>query len=350
METKDILELVSEYFKIEKELGMLLEGNSSFVKLCNKTTRRIHGKVDTLGAATHRCTHNSPNITQAPKTKEFRELLCVPEGKVLIDVDADALELVAMGHYLGKFDDYEFAKAVDGGSKENGTDIHTINQKRVGLPTRDSAKTFIYATIYGAGVTKLGDMVWDGKEFEYTKEEKSQAIESVEKRLVKLDGIDYFPIEKNTLTPYDKSIIIKTIYGNKISKAFRENTKGYLELLEWAKTSVVKNKIKGIDGRSLFLRSPHKALNLYLQSCGAIFMKYLLVIIDHNLTKRFTHGKEFAYVANIHDAINIECMPEHAEEICSILVKAFKYTSDFLGFKYPIKGAPKVGKNQYETH
>ena len=51
------------------------------------------------------CTHNSPNITQAPKSKEFRELLCVPDNKVLIDVDATALELVTMGHYLGKFDD-----------------------------------------------------------------------------------------------------------------------------------------------------------------------------------------------------------------------------------------------------
>lgn len=87
------------------------------------------------------CTHNSPNITQLPKTREFRELLTVPDDKVLIDVDAGALELVTLGHYLGKFDNYEFAKIVDSGDKSNGTDIHTINQKRVGLATRDLAKT-----------------------------------------------------------------------------------------------------------------------------------------------------------------------------------------------------------------
>lgn len=87
------------------------------------------------------CTHNSPNITQLPKTREFRELLTVPDDKVLIDVDAGALELVTLGHYLGKFDNYEFAKIVDSGDKSKGTDIHTINQKRVGLATRDLAKT-----------------------------------------------------------------------------------------------------------------------------------------------------------------------------------------------------------------
>ena len=36
-------------------------------------------------------THSNPNITQLSKDKEFRELMCVPEGKLLVDVDAGAL-------------------------------------------------------------------------------------------------------------------------------------------------------------------------------------------------------------------------------------------------------------------
>ena len=51
------------------------------------------------------------------------------------------VELVTMGHYLGKFDDYEFAKAVDSGDKSNGTDIHSVNQRKAGIATRDQAKT-----------------------------------------------------------------------------------------------------------------------------------------------------------------------------------------------------------------
>ena len=41
-------------------------------------------------------------------------------------------------------------------------DIHTANQKAAGLPTRDAAKTFIYALIYGAGPAKIGTIVGGG--------------------------------------------------------------------------------------------------------------------------------------------------------------------------------------------
>lgn len=53
---------------------------------------------------------------------------------------------------------------------------------------------------------------------------------------------------------------------------------------------------------------------------------------------------------NILDAINIECNPDIANDICDILSQSFLDTSYNLGFKYPVYGEPKVGKNQYETH
>lgn len=351
MSLDEVLNLVKDYLKISKDLSMLLEGKGSFINCYNPKTHRIHGKVDTLGAVTQRCTHNSPNITQAPKSKEFRELLTVPDDKVLIDVDAGALELVTLGHYLGQFDNYEFAKIVDSGDKSKGTDIHTINQKRVGLATRDLAKTFIYSVVYGAGNTKIGDSLWTkGQEISYTQDEYNEAKEAVEKRVVYLDGKKFFPIAKGTLTPYTEELIFKTIFGTQVSIAFRDNTKGYRELCDWAINSVKNNYIKALDGRNLYLRSAHKALNLYLQSAGAIYMKYLLCHIDNQLRAKYTHGKEFAYVANIHDALNLECDPEVADNICKILSQSFIDTSYKLGFKYPVYGEPKIGKNQYETH
>ena len=49
----------------------------------NQTQHRfVTAHVDTLGANTGRMTHNKPNITQCPKTKEFRELLCASPNKV----------------------------------------------------------------------------------------------------------------------------------------------------------------------------------------------------------------------------------------------------------------------------
>jgi len=49
-----------------------------------------------------------------------------------------------LGHFLGPYDNYKYAQIVDSGDKSKGTDIHTMNQKAAGLPTRDAAKTFIY--------------------------------------------------------------------------------------------------------------------------------------------------------------------------------------------------------------
>lgn len=60
---------------------------------------------------------------------------------MFIDVDADQLELVMLGHFLGPYDNYKYAQIVDSGDKDKGTDIHTMNQKAAGLPTRDAAKT-----------------------------------------------------------------------------------------------------------------------------------------------------------------------------------------------------------------
>ena len=131
---------LKDYLKLTKDLGQLIEGDNSILKVVHSDSR-LHGRVNTLGANTGRMTHSTPNITQFPKTAEFRTLLQSTPGMDFIDVDADQLELVMMGHYLGPYDDYQYARAVDSGDKSLGTDIHTMNQKAAGLPTRDAAKT-----------------------------------------------------------------------------------------------------------------------------------------------------------------------------------------------------------------
>lgn len=338
------------YLKVKKDLGQLLLGDNSLIKLYNPETHRLHGKVDTLGTNTGRMTHSLPNLTQVPKDPEFRKLLCVPKDKLLVDVDASALELVMLGHYLGPYDNYEFAHIVDTGDKDQGTDIHTINQHKVGLPTRDLAKTFIYSVCYGAGETKIGIQVWNKEPFEYTAQEYATALDKIENRIVIVDGKKFYPIAKGTLAPFDDDLIYQTIYGARVSQMFRDNTKGYRKLVEDTIASIRDNKIVGLDGRLLNVRAKHKAFNLLLQSAGAVFMKYYLVEADKQLRHLFTHGKEFAYVYNIHDAVNLEIIPEIEEPVKNILTNSFKIASDELGFKYPVHGTPKFGANQYETH
>ena len=148
--------LLSEHFLIAKRIGMLAEGNNAWLKL--QQDGKIYGSVITNGANTGRCTHQRPNVAQTPSVgvpygKECRSLFTVPDGYVLIGCDASGLELRCLAHYLGAFDEGSFKNELLDG------DVHTKNQKQIGLPTRDLAKRVIYGIIYGIGDTRLGSIV-----------------------------------------------------------------------------------------------------------------------------------------------------------------------------------------------
>ena len=350
MDLNEAKRLLRDYLKTNKDLSMLCTGAGSFMNCYNPNTHRIHGKVDTLGANTGRMTHNSPNMTQLSKDQFMRELICVPEGKLFVDVDASALELVMLGHYLGKYDDYYYAKVVEHGDKAKGTDVHTVNQRTAGLETRDAAKTFIYATLYGAGMTKLGHMLYKGQEFDYTSDEYAIASDSISSRSKEINGKLYYPVNKTQYAPVDDELIKATIYATKLTSRFKSGTKGYNDLVEDSTAKAMADNLYGLDSRKLYCRSPHSALNLLLQSAGAIYMKYLLVHIDNILRDKYKYDKDFAYILNVHDALSFEIRPEIKDEFGSILEQSFIDTSYELGLKYPVHGEPKFGKNQWETH
>ena len=137
-------EMFNRYFLLQKRTGLL----KAWIKECDENDR-VHGKVLTLRTVTGRMAHHSPNMAQVPAGyspygKECRELWTVsnPETHQLVGTDASGLELRCLAHYM---DDASFTNEVLTG------DVHTANQKAAGLKTRDQAKTFIYAFLYGAG-------------------------------------------------------------------------------------------------------------------------------------------------------------------------------------------------------
>ena len=71
------------------------------------------------------------------------------------------LEIRMLAHYMN---DEDYTNEIING------DIHTSNQKLAQLESRDKAKTFIYALMYGAGDEKLGSVVGgttaDGKQLD----------------------------------------------------------------------------------------------------------------------------------------------------------------------------------------
>ena len=300
--------ILAHYFNVRKVIGMVAEGNNAWLKMV-KDDGRIHGSVDTLGAVSRRCTHRNPNVAQVPSAraymgKECRELFTVPKGKKLVGCDADGLELRTLSHYMARFDGGDYAKAVDEGKKEDGTDIHTLNQKGAGLPTRDDAKTFIYAFLYGAGDGKIGEIVRgtfkDGKRL---KEKFFKQIPAI-KKLVEAVG----------------------------------------------KQVETKGTLLALDGNPYYIRSSHSALNTLLQGAGALVMKYYLIEVDKQLSAIYEEGKQFAFIGNIHDEIQIEVDEDIAEDVAKIAVKAFENVTEQLNFRVPLRGSADIGDNWYETH
>lgn len=297
-----------EYFELIKMLGMLGEGNHAWLKLVTKSGR-IHGRVTTCGAVTGRCTHHSPNLAQIPARgtygHECRELFKAPDGMTMLGCDASGLELRMLASYMSRYDGGKYAKVILEG------DIHTENQKAAGLPTRNDAKTFIYALLYGAGDVKLGSIVAPTSS-EGTQAQKGKALR----------------------TKFYRNIPALQRLTETVQSAAKE--RGFLY---------------GVDGRKLRIRSQHSALNTLLQSAGAVLMKYATVLF-HELAQEqgFFYGPDYVQVLHVHDEFQINCRPECAEALGNLAVRSIELAGQHFGFPCPTTGEFKIGATWADTH
>jgi DNA polymerase I-like protein with 3'-5' exonuclease and polymerase domains len=294
--------LISQYLMVQKRLGQLSDGQQAYLKLNNKG--KIYGKVITNGAVTGRCTHHSPNLAQCVSSsseygKEFRSLFYSPTDMVMCGLDFSGLELRVLGHYLHNYDNGNFSKTL------LEDDIHTANQKATGLATRDKAKTFIYAFIYGCGDKKLGEIL------SVTHEEA-----------------------KRVRQRFTKSLPALATLIDAVKNKFRNV--GYLN---------------GIDGRRLICRAEFSSLNTLIQSCGALLVKQGTIILNEELYKAgFKWGEDYAMVLHIHDEMQFIVKKEKLEEFKIIAQSIFTKTQEFFDFRTQLDGEIKVGQNWSDTH
>jgi DNA polymerase I-like protein with 3'-5' exonuclease and polymerase domains len=295
-------EVLCDYLLVTKRLGQLAEGNQAWLKL--QKDGRIHGRVNTNGAVTGRCTHQNPNVAQVPACRaeygeECRDLFKAGDGYKLVGCDAAGLELRMLAHYLAYYDGGEYAKTVIEG------DIHTLNQKAAGLETRDQAKTFIYAFLYGAGDAKIGEIVGGSAK---------------EGQMLKRKFLSNLPA-------------LKKLQADVQQKVQRSN------------------KLTGLDGRILPVRSPHAALNMLLQSAGAVCMKVALIQLFNRLNQmKWQFGREYSFVANVHDEFQAEVQPDKASVFCELAVDAIRRAGKELKLNVMLDGEAKVGETWAQTH
>jgi DNA polymerase I-like protein with 3'-5' exonuclease and polymerase domains len=212
----------------------------------------------------------------------------------MVGADLSGIELRMLSHYLSRYDTYFGDNLLNG-------DIHQLNADKIGI-TRKLVKTVTYAFLYGAGNEKIG--------YSYDR------LLSPQKAKAK---------------------------GREIKEAFIEAIPGLSDLLSAVKSAADRGFVKGIDGRKILVDSPHKALNYLLQGSAGIIAKRWMVIANDN---------DFccSQLAFIHDELQYECTPEHADDLKFRLELAAVEAGEYYQLRIPIAAEGKIGNTWADVH
>ena len=285
-------QILARYFMLQKRTAMI----DSWLKSCGEADR-VHCHYRTLGAITNRMSCSNPNLQQIPSLRkpfglECRQMWKSDYGNVLIDTDAAGLELRVLAHYM---DDAEYTTEILNG------DIHTANQNMAGLDTRDQAKTFIYALLYGAGDAKIGSVV---------------------------NG-----------TAKD---------GKALRERFLSNLPSFSRLREAVvHKGTTEGRLRAIDGRQLVVRHPHASINTLIQGSSAVLMKKWFMNTAATMKARKTGAK---LVAMVHDEMVIECGKESIDSVSDCVKIAISQVNQEYNLRCKLDCDVQIGNNWSEIH
>ena len=355
-----LAETLAEVFFMKKRLGQVADGQNGWLKLVKKDGR-IHGRVNVGGTVSGRATHAAPNVSQVPgvnaiEFKDFdkgelfvkeraglltstglpiivdakwkdkkgewsilvrgregkfgwdcRELFTAEPGYKLVGCDLSGIEFRCLGNLTYPFDGGEIIDVVLNG------DIHQKNADIAGI-SRSIAKRLLYAAMYGGGDSKLGSIV---EPFATEARQRTLGAQLRSKLMAAMPSLD-------------KAI-------KEIKREKRKNA----------------GTIRGLDGRRLYVRADHAALNLRLQSDGALIAKkWCLIVDDLFYQEGWDHGTglDFYFVNWSHDEIEAVVREELAERAAELMEAAAPMAGEYFDFKCPVAAQAKIGDTWAEVH
>lgn len=287
------------------------------------STGRIHASFNPIGTWTGRMSHVRPNLGNVATAKsikyrdnklqeqaisigsEMRSLwTCTTSSStdeewLLVGTDAVGIQLRIFAHYIN---DKNFTEALISGKSSDGTDAHSINASILGC-NRDTAKTFIYAFLLGAGDSKVAEILQ-----------------------------------------------VKPRAGRAAKQAFIESYPGLRSL----RTEVVPRDarngyFKTFDGRFIVCDSEHLMMAGYLQAGEMCIMKHANVLWRR---KAKEHGLIFRQLNFIHDEWQTEVRggKEEAELLGKLQCEAIREVGTLFNLNCPMDGETRYGVNWLETH
>jgi DNA polymerase I-like protein with 3'-5' exonuclease and polymerase domains len=357
---------------VNKRLSQLVGGKSSKYPLIDSVGEDgcIHGVINPMGTITSRAAHMFPNLGQVPSAKkpyghEFRRLftkhLPTPYhgvglsacmlGKMVpwkfLGADQEGLELRGLAHYLHPLDGGKYCTTVISGDphwlhavvmglaegeRDKANQLHTVLRE-------DGSKRFIYAYIYGCGDEKAGSIIYE-------------ALLNARRSC----GAEGAAIYSKFFTENPGEDELRRV-GKKVRRSFRTRIEGFKVLQDKLSEQVGKrNRVIGLDGRIIPIRSDHSALNFLIQSAGAIVCKEWVASAFEELERRYTYNwddpwaGDFVFVLWVHDEVQLCVREGLEEEIGKIIVDCARKAGVPYGLRVPLDSKYVVGDTWEDTH
>lgn len=305
---------LAEYLLVKSRLSDLEEWESACSPLKTSSRGIIHGTFNPIGSWTQRMSHTGPNMANIPALinrkgkpqylgKEMRAMWLAREGRKLVGVDADAIQLRIFAHIVNS---KKLIDALVSGRKEDGTDAHTINKgiiEQVVTSSREVAKTYLYALFLGAAA---------GKQSEVLSCNRAEAKEVY--RLFMRHYPEWAELKQKRI-PEDAS-------------------RGYFQ---------------GLDGRLVRCSSEHLMLAGYLQNGEKIVMARAAIDTDKWITASDIQN-DASLVNFVHDELQFDCSVDVVDSVGVYTMNAIVKQGEELELNCPLAANMKVGENWSLTH
>lgn len=296
-----------------------MEGLKKLIRPDGRIAARVANMAET-GRMTHSGIVNIPNA-DAFFGKWMRKIFTCPDDRILVSVDSASCQDRMLA---SRVNNDEFTFTLLHGSKADKTTLHFVNQrhlKDVGYDVKyTKCKSLNFAFKFGGSDTKLGQLV-NG-----TAEDGAIARKALLKAAPGLEDL------------------LDSLRSEWESHAEKRANR-------WGKVDFYDGWVRGLDGRPIFIDSPHKLLVYMLQSDEAITMSLAYVFMyDWMTAEGYVWGEDWAYVCFYHDEYTIECDPAIQDRVKQLGEAAIVAAGEHLNLSVPQEGDGAIGRNWYEVH
>lgn len=296
-----------------------IEGWINNIREDGRISQRITG-IATTGRLIHGVIVNVPGSDKF-FGKQMRKIFTHKPGYKIVGIDSAGCQNRMLAARVG---DPAFTKTLLEGTKEDKTSIHYVNMKAIkeasglDVPYKIS-KNLNYAFMFGARDPKLA---------------QTAGVPERYGALIRKGLLGVSPGFENLV--------------NELTAEWRSTARQVARgrWLDWKDGTIT-----GLDGRPIRIEKEHTILVYMLQSDEAIMMQYALCFFYKWLSEKgWVHGREYGFVANIHDEIQGEVREDLAEEFAALGERAITVAGQFLKIQCPHQGESAIGDNWYDTH